>query len=383
MLPISPQILAALPSVIRRPTRAEWSTDGGLTWSPCGLSSGSMSADRTAETRYQASAILTDVGMGRDEIQTVSTQVRLWQGVVIPRTSVEWIPAGRYTVTSAEALRTGGVAVELDGLEDELRRAAFPVARVIGPDSARFLTERLISEALPGEVVAWRPGVPADTTIPAVFSDGDRWDVLSSSPTGSGAGGIAQAIGAELFFDARGIPTMAPIPTLDDPVVWRIGQGVGGVLVEPATQQSSDGLYNIVAATGDSGAGTEAVGPVVVWDDDPNSLTYAGPDPVNDPLAPQRLSMPWVRLRTMRYSSSLLTSVGQAEEAARALLADSLGVQSSLALTSICNPAMEPGDVVDVEVAPGEWERHVVDSLSWDFGGTSMSCTTRTTSRRL
>lgn len=29
MLPISPQILAALPSVIRRPTRAEWSTDGG------------------------------------------------------------------------------------------------------------------------------------------------------------------------------------------------------------------------------------------------------------------------------------------------------------------------------------------------------------------
>ncbi|MFB7188411.1 phage tail protein [Streptomyces sp. NPDC056230] len=383
MLPISPQILAALPSVIRRPTRAEWSNDGGQTWHDCGLSDGKISADRTAETRYQADAVLTGVEMSRDEVNTVSTQVRLWQGVVIPRTSVEWIPAGRYKVTGAEVLRTGSVAVELDGLEDELRRAEFPIARVIGPDSARVLTEQLVAEALPGEAVAWRPGVAADTTIPAVFSDGDRWDVLSSSPTGSGSGGIAQAIGAELFFDASGIPTMAPIPTLDDPVVWRIGQGTGGVLVEPATQQSSDGLFNIVAATGDGGGGTEAVGPVVVWDDDPNSLTYAGPDPVNDPLAPQRLGLPWVRLRTMRYSSALLTSVGQAEAAARALLADSLGVQSSLSLTAICNPALEAGDVVEVEVSPGMWERHVIDSLSWSLGGTSMSCTTRTTSRRL
>jgi hypothetical protein len=103
---------------------------------------------------------------------------------------------------------------------------------------------------------------------------------------------------------------------------------------------------------------------------------------VGDPLAPQRLDMPWVRLRVERYSSPLITSAVQAEAVGRAKLADSLGVQSALSFTSVCHPALEPGDVVEVEVRPGEWQTHVIDSLQYSLGGASMSCTTRTTARR-
>jgi hypothetical protein len=110
--------------------------------------------------------------------------------------------------------------------------------------------------------------------------------------------------------------------------------------------------------TGDGGDGSPAIGPVFAWDDDPNSITYAGPDPIGDPGAPQRLGLTGVRLRV-------------------------LGVQSSLSLATVCNPALEPGDVVAVEVDPAVWERHIIDSLSYTLGSASMSCKTRTTSRRL
>jgi hypothetical protein len=84
-----------------------------------------------------------------------------------------------------------------------------------------------------------------------------------------------------------------------------------------------------------------------------------------------------------RYSSSVITTLQQAYDVARAKLADSLGVQYSLSLTAAANPALEPGDVVEAEAAPGVWERHIVDSLSYTLGAASMSLTTRTTARRL
>jgi hypothetical protein len=170
---------------------------------------------------------------------------------------------------------------------------------------------------------------------------------------------------------------------LDDPVVWRIGRGLGGALVEPQPEQAREGLANLWVVSGDGGDGSPAVGPAFAWDDDPNSITYAGPDPVGDPLAPQRLGLNGVRLRVQKYASPLITSYGQALEVAQAKLADSLGVQASLSFTSVCNPALEPSDLVEVETAPGVWERHIIDSLSYTLGAASMSCKTRTSTRRV
>ncbi|MGW2708080.1 phage tail protein [Streptomyces sp. NPDC001356] len=381
MLRISTRALQALP-VARRPKRAEWSNDGGVTWTPAKVGDADVRPDRSAECRYSASAELLGVPLGRSGVNTVATRVRLWQGIQGPRMSEpEWIPAGVYAVDDVDRTRLG-VSAELLGLEDVIRGAGFPQPRTIGPDSARGVVPALVGEALPGAPVAWRRGIDPDTAIPQIVAEADRWAALSAGTDSAGtATGVAAALGGEFYCDARGIPTMGPVPTLDDEVVWRVPYGQA--LVKPAEKQSAEGLVNLWVISGDGGDGKPTVGPVFVWDDDPTSLTYAGPDPVGDPLAPQRLGMPWVRVRTDRYTSALITSAGQAYAVGHARLADSLGVQNSLSFTSVCNPAIEPGDVVEVEVRPGEWQRHIIDSCPYSLGGVQMSCTTRTSTRRL
>lgn len=381
MLPISAAALAALGQATARPVRAEWSNDGGQTWTPVQFGSGTVTPDRTAEVRYAAAVELLDAPRGRSGINSVSTEVRLFQGIGVPRLAVEWIPAGRYAIDRLRRTRLG-VSLDLLGREDVVRGASFPTARTVGPDTAKACAEQLLGEALPGSPVAWRDGVKAGTQMPAFVVDEDRWAALSGGTDASGtATGIAASLGAEVYADARGIPTFAPVPTLDDPVVWTIPRNL--VTAEPSDEETSEDLKNLWAVTGDSGSGGAVIGPVFRWDDNPDSLTYAGPDPVNDPLAPARLGLPQVRVRTGRYSSALITGLDQANDVAAAQLADSLGVQASLSFTSVCNPALEPGDVVLVEVAEGVWERHLIDSNPYTLGGVSMACQTRTSTRRL
>jgi hypothetical protein len=381
MLTVPEAVHRAVLGPARRPRRAEWSNDGGVTWVPAQVGDSDVRADRSAECRYSASCDLLGVPLGRSGVNSVSTQVRLYQGIAGPRMDVAWIPAGVYVVDDVERTRLGA-SVGLLGLEDPIRAAKFPIARTLGPDTAGALVDPLVGEALPNAVVSWKAGADRGTAVPQIVVDEDRWQALSGGTDSSGTStGIAAALGGEFYVDARGVPTMAPTPTLDDAVVWRIPYGVA--LVKPAEKQSAEGLVNLWVISGDGGDGSAAVGPVFVWDDDPTSLTYAGPDPVSDPLAPQRLGLPWVRLRVERYSSPLITSAAQAETVGRAKLADSLGVQATLSFTAVCHPALEPGDVVEVEVRPGEWQRHIIDSLSYSLGAASMSCTTRTTARRL
>ncbi|OUD02575.1 phage tail protein [Streptomyces swartbergensis] len=381
MLPLTDAAQRALTGASRRPRRAEWSLDGGRTWVPAKVGDSEVRADRNAECRYSGSAELIGVPRGRTGINSATARVRLWQGIAGPRMDPVWVPAGVYVVDGVERTLFGA-SVDLLGLEDVIRGAKFPTARTIPADTAGAIVPTLVGEALPGLPVAWRPGVDAGTPVPQFVVEEDRWQALSSGTDASGnATGIAAAIGGEFFVDARGIPTMAPVPALDDPVVWRIPYGVA--LVKPAEKETAEGLVNLWVISGDAGDGAAAVGPVFVWDDDPTSLTYAGPDPIDDPLAPQRLGLTGVRLRVARYSSALITSAAQAVAVGRARLADSLGVQQTLTFSSVCHPGLEPGDVVEVEVRPGEWQTHVIDSLSYSLGGASMSCTTRTTSGRL
>ncbi|MGW7248813.1 phage tail protein [Streptomyces decoyicus] len=381
MLPVSPAAYEALLKTARRPRRAEWSNDGGRTWVEAQCGEAKVTPDRNAECRYSGSAELVGVPIGRDGINSVATQVRLWQGIAGPRMDAEWIPAGVYVVDRVRRTRLGAT-VELLGLEDAIRSASFPTTRTIGPDTAAGIVPTLVGEALPNAPISWRRGVDKGTPVPRFVVDEDRWQALSTGTDSSGAKtGIAAALGGEIFADARGVITLAPVPTLADLVVWRIPYGVA--MVEPAEEQSAEGLVNVWAISGDGGDGAPAAGPVYVYDDDPNSITYAGPDPIDDPLAPQRLGLTSVRLRVERYSSPLITSEGQAHAVGRAKLADSLGVQSSLSFTAVCHPGLEPGDVVDVEVRPGEWQRHIIDSCPYELGAASMSCTTRTTARRL
>lgn len=377
------EVLAALPRATRRSVRAEWSNDGGTTWTECRVARGSAQVrpDRTAQCRWSGSVDLLDAPTGRDGINTVATQLRLFEGVTAPRTGTVWVPAGRYVV---DRVRTGrlATAVDLLGLEDVIRTASLPTPRTVDADSARVQATALIGEALPTAPISWRDGIDPDTRMPAFVVDEDRWQGVSGGTDTSGtATGIAASLGGEVWADARGVIAFGPVPTVDDPVAWRLPYGQGLVTAEP--EQTAEGLANLWVISGDGGEGAAAVGPVFVWDDDPASLTWAGPDPVNDPLAPQRMGLAQVRLRVARYASPLITTDQQAYTVGRARLADSLGVQSSLSFTAYSHPGIEPGDVVEAETSPGVWERHIIDACPRTLGAASMTCTTRTSTRRL
>lgn len=383
MLPISSYALAALPGATQVHAAADYSNDGGATWVSVKVTSADITADRTAETRYTASASLVDAPLGRKAINTVSTILRLRRGMSSVRRGVEWFPAGVYAVTRISAARSGQVSLTLEGLEQVLRDARFPRARVIGPGPADALVDELVHEALPGVNVTWLPGVDKRTTIPQMVSDESRWDLLSSGENAEGKSiGIARALAGECYFGAGGDFTVRPTPSISDPYVWEVNQGDGGVLVDRTMEESGEGVYNVVVAVGDKGDGSPVVGPVYAWDNNPSSLTYAGPDPVGDPLWAYRNNRRDVRIRLRHYSSPLLTSLVAAEKAAQSILDDSLGAQSTLSLSAVCNPALEPGDVIRVEVDPGVFQLHLLDSIRWSLTGSSMECTTRTTTQR-
>lgn len=372
MLPIPAGALAALTGPAARPVRAEWSNDGGTTWMPVPkVGGGEVRPDAGAECRYSGTVDLLGVPLGRSGVNTAVTRVRLWQGLQPPRSEVVWVPAGTYVVDRISRTRLGA-GLELLGLEDAIRTARLPVARTIGPDTARVLVEQLVAEALPGTPISWRPGIKPDTRIPQTTVDEDRWAALTD---------IAAALAGSVWVDARGVLTLGPTPTLDDEAVWRIPYGTA--VVEPAEEQTAEGLVNLWTVVGDGGDGAPVVGPVFAWDHDPRSITYAGPDPVEDPGAPQRLGLPHVRVRAQRHTSALITGAGQAYDVAQSLLAASLGVQASLSFTAVGHPGLEAYDVVEVEVRPGEWQRHIIDSCPYSLGGITQACTTRTTSRRL
>ncbi|WP_431980003.1 phage tail protein [Streptomyces qinglanensis] len=377
-------VLAALPRATRRRARAEWSNDGGTTWTAARVGGAEVKPDRTAECRWTATVELLDAPTGRAGINQAATMLRLFEDVAPPRGSWYPVPAGMYFVDKTKrTLRGRGLRVELLGREEALREASLPVARTTPQDIARNVVAQLVGEALPAAPIAWRTGADDQHVVPPVVIDEDRWAALSGGQDATGTDtGIAPSLGAEIYADARGVIVVTPVPTLTDDPVWRLPYGQG--VAAPERETNAEGLINLWVISGDAGTGEEetVIGPVFVWDDDPQSLTYAGPDPVGDPLAPQRLGLP-VRVRTARYSSPLVTSVEQGYTVGRAKLADSLGIESSLSFSTYSHPGLEPGDVVAVEVEQGQWERHIIDACPRTLGAASMSCQTRTSTRRL
>jgi hypothetical protein len=138
--------------------------------------------------------------------------------------------------------------------------------------------------------------------------------------------------------------------------VWSVAAGDGGVLISANRGMSSDGVYNAVLARGEN---TETNSPPVsalAVDDDPTSPTYwEGP----------------FGHRPLFYTSSTLTSQAAALSAAKLKLRAAKAPNATGDLSSLPNPALEPGDVLRVVYGDGSKELHQVQSFSvpLDVGG--------------
>lgn len=358
---------------VRVTARLEWSPDWS-TWLPLRIISGTHVQSRTVQTRWTFTAKVAKdypVNAEHGALHSYGPRARLFLGVTTLRTGTYWIPAGVYSITAADE-SDDNVSIDLTGasFETEVIDSQFVQARNV-PDhggwSIRRQAETLITEAVPDAAFVWDPRVDARDLMPKAIVDNGRWDFIDGTDRSAS---ICGAIGADAGCDATGTFVFTPTPTMSGAPTWSVARG--GVLATVLRGYDRDNVKNLVAASGQAADGTTA-GPVYAWDADQRSITYAGPDPIH------RLGQGAARfgVKPVVYTNSLITTAKQAGLAAHAQLAQYIGVHYEVSFTARFNPAAEVGDVIQIESRKGVMERHLLDSISYDWTSMVASCVTR------
>lgn len=150
---------------------------------------------------------------------------------------------------------------------------------------------------------------------------------------------MATAIGFELFFDAGGACTLREVPNpATGQSVWTFTDQANPTIAQLDRTLTDQTTYNYVIVYGESVDNTVPV-QAVAFDNDPSSPTYY--------LGPYGIV-------STTFQSPLITTTAQAQAAANALLLAVKGASENVALTVVPNPALEPGDVVTVEVGDAQ-----------------------------
>ncbi|WP_432137660.1 DUF5047 domain-containing protein [Streptomyces sp. bgisy154] len=357
MWPVSARWDPALRHTYRPAYRATVIPPAGSPFS-ARLLSWSVTADRTSQTRRTLQAVLApETVRGLMGVTVKGAYLQLDVGIDYGDGSQELIPQGLFRLDSEDTQRPdGGISVQGYGREKVVSDDKFLTPRTERNSSALDLIEMLLLESVPDAVVVRR--TTRDAAVPYTTWERERWEAIDGTDAS-----LARAAGVEVWADGRGRFVISDVPTLADPPVWTVDSGAGGVLITLSSSTSTDGVHNVIVATGDASDGSVPVGPVIVQDTNPTS--------------PTRVGGPFGR-RVRHYSSPLLRTTDQATTAAHSLLANSLGLSAGLSFTAVPNPALEPGDVVLAAPQGEPPELHIIDRTQLSSSG-AMSCDTRST----
>lgn len=150
---------------------------------------------------------------------------------------------------------------------------------------------------------------------------------------------MATAIGFQLFFDAAGVCTLREVPNpATGQSVWTFSDSANPTIAQLDRTLTDQTTYNYVIVYGESVDNAVPV-QAVAFDNDPNSPTYY--------LGPYGIV-------STTFQSPQITTTAQAQQAANALLLAVKGASENVALTVVPNPALEPGDVVTVNVSDAQ-----------------------------
>jgi hypothetical protein len=135
---------------------------------------------------------------------------------------------------------------------------------------------------------------------------------------------LLDGIGAWAYFDRNGTCVIADVPIGGSGTVWLADASSTGVLVSLDRERSRTETRNVVVVSS-SATDEEAFPAQVVWDNDPTSPTYAGPDPVNNPAGagPFGLSVDYL-------DTPLPLDVQGAREAGGAIVQRKTGIASQI-----------------------------------------------------
>jgi hypothetical protein len=309
---------------------------------------GAVDVDSRSQVRRTAT-IVTDPNLWptspNDLLTPFGTTCRIDRGIVIPgQAEPEWVPLGLFYLSknrrSRSAESVGAPTISLVDPSQRVAEARFeaPTQTIEGATYVAEIT-RLIREVLG---LTWPViDLTGSTAVcPVMDMNRERWS--------EGIEKMADAISAEVFFDQIGQGIIRPQPTLNDAPVWYARTGPGGNILETDEEWNRDDLWNVWVVSGARTDDTELV-----------SATVAD----TDPLSPTYVSGPFGR-KSRFYSTPLATTPEQCMAIGQTMLARSLGRGCKIDLNLFVNPALDGGDVLDVDDADLGRALHIVDKLT-------------------
>lgn len=361
MLPVSAGFLAALAAPQQIAVRADVNKGGVRLYSGLPVVGGSVDVDVSRITRRALSLTLaprmstgayTDFPtlpiLPSDPLGHFGQEIDVQWGLTYPDGVTEWIPLGVFRVDSAAGSILNDGTVRVSGVSREafIADARFTAPYTASSGSAQSLIATLIHEVLPSvEVIS---SASMDRRVPRSTWDEDRWAAIVD---------LADSIAAVVYTDPYGRFVIANAPTINTAPVWSVRSGAGGVLVSASTSSSRAKIYNKVVVRGESPSSDSAPVSGSATDTSASSHTRWG-DPATGAfgMVPRFMRLPTV------------TTNEQAVAVARANLGKYLGAAATLDLSTVPNPALEGGDVIDIipdaEDPAGSVRRHAVDSFS-------------------
>lgn len=350
MYPVSDRFLARLAESHNPVTRVQlFLTTGDVI--DLDHTGGSVTVDRGQAIRRTCTVTCPDPSViprtPADELATYGARLRISRGVEYGDGSSELVPLGVFRLDSVEGdVSDGPVTLQGKDLSAIVADDKFTAPYRVTGTVASAITE-LIQRSIPGADVISQ--VPSTVIGSRVFDvEADPW---------AGVQEIAAAAGAECYATPDGEFVIATLPDLltADPV-WAVEATEGGVYVSGSRGMSSAGVYNGVLARGENTSDNVAPVKALVYDTDPTSPTYWGG--------------PYGR-RPMFYSSSTLITTAACTAAATLRLAQAKAPNASGDISSLPNPALEPGDVLRVMHEDKSRELHQVAAFTvpLDLGG--------------
>lgn len=355
MYSVSDRFLAALAEDHNPVTLAQlFRTDGVVETLP--ITGGSVPVDRGSTVRRTCSVTSADTSLiprtPTDKLAVYGARLRISCGVAYSDGTQELAALGVFRVDEVSGdVDDGPVTINGKGLEQVVSDDKFTEPYRTSGTAVAAVTA-LIQRSIPDAAVINRA---VDAVIGSRTYDiqGDPWTAVVE---------CAAAIGAEVYADADGVFIIAELPDLLAATpVWTVAAGEGGVYVSANRGMSTDGVFNGVYASGDNTESNAIPVSALVVDTDPGSPTY--------------WSGPFGHRPTFHSSATLITTA-MCINAATLKLRAAIAPNSTADISSLPNPALEPGDVIRVVYPDGTKELHQVASFTVPLDGGSFAIQT-------
>ncbi|MDH6610338.1 hypothetical protein M2164_005973 [Streptomyces sp. SAI-208] len=312
---------------------------------------GSVTVDRSQAIRRTCTVTCADPSRiprtPADQLATYGARLRISRGVDYGDGTQELVPLGVFRLDTVSGdVAQGPVTLQGKDLAAVVGDDKFTAPYRVTGTVVSAVTELIRRSLSTADVISTIIDTPIGTRI--FDTEADPW---------AGCQEIAAAAGAEVYANADGVFVIATLPDLlTTTPVWSIEAAEGGAYISANRAMTSDNVYNGVLARGENTADNVAPVQYLATDNDTGSPTY--------------WSGPYGR-RPMFYSSATLISTSACQNAATLKLAQAKAPNASGDISSLPNPALEPGDVLRVAHEDGTRELHQAAAFTvpLDLGG--------------